>query len=73
MLNRPVLTIGNLAGHNFRGQADLHVAYHATCGDRKGYLMKRKRLRDRAAYEYDPRLGWENDVWFEWEDSDAGE
>lgn len=58
------------AGHHFRGKADLQCAFHCTDGKRKGYFHKRKRLRDRKAFDYDPRLGWETDCWFEWFDSE---
>lgn len=61
------ITLGPIAGHHFHGQADLQVARHVTCGEKRGYLMVRKRLVDRAAHNYDPQLGWETDRWFEWE------
>jgi hypothetical protein len=69
----PRIEIGNCAGHHWHGQADLLVVRHATCGNRRGYRMTRTRLVGRAAFEYDPRLGWETDVWFEWigEESDG--
>ena len=62
-----MIEIGAIAGHHFHGQADMQIAYHAKCGEQRGYLMKRKRLVDRAAFNYDPNLGWEKDIWFEWE------
>ena len=49
------------------GRPTCRFAYHAKCGEQCGYLMKRKRLVDRAAFNYDPNLGWEKDIWFEWE------
>lgn len=66
-----IITIGATAGHHFHGQADLQVAKHAerTTADGKvesGFFMVRKRLVDRAAFNYDPCLGWEIDRWFEW-------
>lgn len=62
---------GAVAGHCFKGQADLQVAYHVTdARGRKGYLMIRKRLIDKKAFEYDPQLGWEVDRWFEWPEVD---
>ncbi len=60
--------IGPTAGHHFNGQADLTVAKHVQCGKRKGFFCTRKRLVDRAAFNYDPLLGWEVDRWFEWPD-----
>ena len=60
------IEIGAVAGHHFWGQADLQIARHCRCGDRRGYFISRKRLVDRAAFNYDPRLGWETDHWFEW-------
>lgn len=58
---------GPVAGHHFHGQADLQVAYHVTDDHGNyGYLHVRKRLVDRAAFDYDPRLGWEVDRWFQW-------
>lgn len=68
------ITIGSPAGHHFHGQADLELVNHVTRTlpdgkQERGYLHRRKRLRDRQAFEYDPRLGWECDVWFEWDDN----
>lgn len=66
MSNGPTITIGNCAGHHFHGQADLEVVKHCTRGTQRGYYHQRKRLVDRKAFAYDPRLGWETDRWFEW-------
>ena len=63
-----VIQLGEVAGHHFAGQADLIVSRHAKCGERRGYLVSRKRLVNRAAFDCDPRLGWEVDRWFEWTD-----
>lgn len=60
------IEIGNVAGHHFHGQADLEIVCHCRRGDQRGYYHRRKRLVDRAAFNYDPNLGWEVDVWFEW-------
>lgn len=60
------ITIGEVAGHHFHGQGDLQIARHAACGEKRGYLMVRTRLVDRAAFDYDPQLGWQADRWFEW-------
>ena len=65
------IAIGNNAGHAFRKRADLQIAYHATriYSDGRienGYFFKRKWLADRAAYDYDPRMGWAYEHWFEW-------
>jgi hypothetical protein len=65
------ITIGNQAGWRFKGQADLVVAYHC---ERKwsdgriehGFFVRRKWLVDRAAFNYDPTLGWATECWFEW-------
>lgn len=65
------IIVGPIAGSHFWGPADLQVAYHVHRGERHGLLMKRKRLVNRSAYQYDPRLGWEVDVWFEWDDEKA--
>ena len=67
-MTRTQIQIGEVAGSHFRGLADLQIAFHATCGDRRGYMLRRRRLVDRAAYNYDPTLGWETDIWFEWLD-----
>jgi hypothetical protein len=64
------IQIGSIAGHHFCGPADLVVAHHATRGTQSGFRMTRKRLRDRAAFAYDPQLGWEVDVWFDWSEGD---
>ena len=64
--HRERIKIGNSAGHHFFGDADLQVSYHCSRGQETGYYFKRKRLVDRAAFDYDPRLGWEVDRWFEW-------
>lgn len=66
------IVIGNPAGHHFHGQADLEVVYHCVKGDQKGYFHCRKRLVDRAAFNYDARLGWLTDRWFEWLDKKEG-
>jgi hypothetical protein len=63
------ITIGASAGHHFNGQADLTVVRHCSRGSEHGLMFTRKWLADRAAYNYDPRLGWAVDRWFEW-DSD---
>lgn len=60
-----------MAGHHFHGQADLEVVRHCQRGSERGYLHSRKRLVDRAAFQYDPRLGWETDRWFEWLDNNG--
>lgn len=66
------IIIGELAGHHFHGQADLSVARHATRIDdhgsvvSQGFLIVRKRLVNRSAYDYDPTFGWETDQYFEW-------
>lgn len=57
--------IGETAGHHLR-PADMTVAKHVTCRGVHGYLVSRKRLRDRAAFNRDPTQGWEIDRWFEW-------
>ena len=59
------IRIGPTAGHCLK-PSDLTVTYHCTCGDRKGYYHCRKWLADRAAFNYDPRLGWAYDRWFTW-------
>lgn len=61
------IIIGEPAGHHFHGRADLEVVKHCTAGGHKGYFHTRKRLVDRAAFEYCPTLGWETDRWFTWE------
>lgn len=62
------ITIGAVAGHHFNGQADMTLARHATCGSRSGFFLTRTWLADRAAYNYDPTMGWAHDRWFEWQD-----
>jgi len=65
--------IGNCAGHHFHGQADLEVVRHCTTtSGKKGFFHHRHRLRDRAAFNYHPSLGWENDYWFSWPSADPG-
>ena len=69
-LSRGTIAIGNVAGHHFRGRGDLVVARHATrtCAGtiERGYFMRRKWLANRAAFDYDPTMGWAYDHWFEW-------
>jgi len=60
------IAIGNTAGHHFHGQSDLEVVKHCTLGKKKGFYHIRKRLVNRAAFNFNPRLGWEIDRWFEW-------
>lgn len=64
---KPRIAIGEIAGQHFHGPADLQVARHCVRGSRHGFFMVRKRLRNRAAFNYDLTLGWEIDRWFEWE------
>jgi hypothetical protein len=64
----PAIQVGEIAGHHFHGNADLELVRHVTAGDRRGFLHGRKRLVDRVAFAYDPRLGWETDRWIEWDD-----
>lgn len=59
------MIVGNSAGHSLK-PSDLTVAKHVTCRGTEGFLMTRKWLRDRAAFDYDPTMGWEIDRWFEW-------
>lgn len=71
---RASITIGNSAGHTFRGQADLMVSYHATRNYsdgtiQRGYFVKRKWLVDRTAFNYCPTLGWAKEHWFQWIDA----
>lgn len=65
------ITIGPQCCGHFRGQADIVSGYHCErrwqCGRvEKGAYFKRKWLVDRSAFEYDPRLGWAREFWFEW-------
>ena len=71
--------IGNTAGHRLR-PADLTVYRHVACGERHGYFATRKWLANRAAFNYDPTMGWAIEHWFEWpnepapaSDANAGE
>ena len=64
--NRPTIVLGACAGHHFWGEGDLEVVRHCTQGDRRGYFHTRKWLANRAAFNYDARLGWAYDRWFEW-------
>lgn len=61
----PAFVIGNTAGHHLK-PADITVARHVTCGERRGYFVTRRWLADRAAYNYDPSMGWAMEHWFEW-------
>jgi len=70
-MNGTNITIGEYAGHHFNGQSDLTCAYHATRTDcygneTKGFFLKRRWLFDRAAFNYDPTMGWACEHWFEW-------
>jgi hypothetical protein len=65
------IIIGAIAGHHFHGRADMQAARHCFRGLHHGYFMVRKRLRNRAAFNYDPTLGWEIDRWFEWDETEA--
>jgi len=64
------ITIGNVAGQSFR-DGGLVVSYHATrTGNgtiERGYLVTRKWLADRDAFDVDPSKGWAKEFWFEWE------
>ena len=62
------IAIGEVAGKFFHGPADLRVAWHCRRGNEKGYFFVRKRLVDRKAFMYSPRLGWEVDRWFRWDE-----
>ncbi len=65
------IQLGGVAGHHFfPGEPNLVVARHCRSGKRCGYMFTQKRLVDRAAFEYDPSLGWEIDRWFEWSDKE---
>lgn len=66
MTERHAITIGPAAGHHFHGQADLEIVNHCKRGEQSGYYHRRKRLVDRAAFNYDPTMGWETDRWFTW-------
>ena len=73
---RQKVTIGNCAGHHFWGPNDLQVCYHvtATLADGRksaGLFYRRKSLVNRAAFEYDPQMGWEVDCWFDWTPRDG--
>lgn len=65
------IIIGSVVGQHFHGNADLEVVHYCLRGSDRGYYHVRKRLVDREAFNYDPRLGWEVDRWFEWDDDDA--
>ena len=63
--------IGGNAWWRFGKDGSLAVAYHVTrtYSDgriERGYLFKRKWLADRAAFDYDPTMGWAKEHWFEW-------
>lgn len=64
--------IGAQAGWGFApgdNSADLTVYYHCTVRRNRtkltGFYVVRKWLENRAAYDYDHRLGWCYDRWFE--------
>jgi hypothetical protein len=65
------IRIGGTAGWRFLGQADLQVVKHCWAGKRHGLYFSRKRIADWAAFNYDPKLGWEIDHWFEWDDENG--
>lgn len=65
------ITIGGYAGGKFTGQSQRTGAYHAVRvfedGSKQfGFMLKRKWLFDRAAFNYCPTLGWAYEHWFEW-------
>lgn len=65
------IKIGNVAGSRFlgsRAEDGFMVTRHATHGERIGFFHVCKRLVNRAAFNYDPRMGWEYDRWFTWKD-----
>ena len=63
-----MITINGVAGHHFHGPADLELVRHCTdSSGNPGYAHGRRRLVNRAAFNYDPTLGWETDRWFTWE------
>lgn len=57
--------IGNSAGHCLK-PADITVARHVSCRGVDGFFVTRKWLANRAAYNYDPSMGWAMEQWFEW-------
>ena len=70
------IAIGNNAGGGFQKDGSLQCAYHAMRTYRdgrieKGYFVKKKWLADRAAFNYDPTMGWAYEHWFQWPDSDV--
>lgn len=69
---RTRIIIGPPAGHHFWGQADLEVVFHCRRGAVEGFYHVRRWLVNRAAFAYDPRLGWAVDRWFEWRENSDG-
>ncbi len=69
-MSKDSIQLGGIAGGHFCGTADLVVARHCRSGKRRGYMLTRKRLVNRAAFNYHPSLGWETDRWFEWFDKE---
>jgi hypothetical protein len=64
------ITIGNVAGQSF-SDGGLVVSRHATrTGNgtvERGFLVTRKWLADRDAFNADSSKGWAKEFWFEWE------
>ncbi len=55
-------------GSHFHGPADVEIVFYCTDSrGRSGRYHVRIKLRDRAAFDYDPRLGWEYDRFFTWD------
>jgi hypothetical protein len=75
MIGSSCLVVLGLAGHHFAkgNNPDLTVSRHCERRHRdgrveKGFFVGRRWLVDRKAFEYDPRLGWAREHWFEWPD-----
>ena len=70
--SRIVIHRDRSAGHHFNGQADLTVSFHCERVDssgevlERGFFCVRKWLSSRAAFNYDPNLGWAKEHWFRW-------
>lgn len=66
------IVIGGNAGGGFQKDGSLTIAKHATRTNSdgsvdKGYLISKKWLADRDAFNYCPTMGWAKEFWFEWE------
>ena len=70
--SRPLLLLATLASTSALGTPATACSAAAKrsnpCGKRKGLFLRRRWIADWKAYEFDHKLGWAVEHWFEWLD-----